>query len=50
MASIAVDVKELATSYVFIADMPGLKHTDVKVINKCRLIINNIYHTNSPTR
>ncbi len=31
MATTAVDVKELAASYVFIADMPGLKHTDIKV-------------------
>lgn len=31
MASTPVDVMELAASYVFIADMPGLKHTDVKV-------------------
>lgn len=31
MASTAVDVKELATSYIFVADMPGLKHTDIKV-------------------
>lgn len=32
MASTAVDVKELANSYVFLADMPGLKNTDVKVM------------------
>eukprot|EP00250_Pteridium_aquilinum_P015104 c22379_g1_i2 orf=200-682(+) len=31
MASTAVDVKEYPTSYVFIADMPGLKSSDVKV-------------------
>lgn len=31
MATTAVDVKELAASYVFVADMPGLKHTDIKV-------------------
>lgn len=39
MATTAVDVKELATSYVFIADMPGLKHTDIKV---SYIILNNI--------
>lgn len=33
MANTAVDVKELANSYIFIADMPGLKHTDIKVHN-----------------
>ncbi|KAJ7213294.1 hypothetical protein O6H91_01G137700 [Diphasiastrum complanatum] len=31
MASTAVDVKELPNSYVFIADMPGLKPSDIKV-------------------
>nr|AFY06922.1 cytosolic class II small heat shock protein HSP16.9IIa [Phlegmariurus fordii] len=31
MASTAVDVKELPNAYVFIADMPGLKSSDVKV-------------------
>ncbi|KAG0589409.1 hypothetical protein M758_1G018200 [Ceratodon purpureus] len=31
MATTAVDVKELASSYIFIADMPGLKHSDIKV-------------------
>jgi HSP20 family molecular chaperone IbpA len=32
MATTAVDVKELAGSFVFIADMPGLKHSDIRVI------------------
>ncbi|CAM6109477.1 unnamed protein product [Calypogeia fissa] len=31
MATTAVDVKELPNSYVFVADMPGLKHTEIKV-------------------
>ncbi|KAI5077401.1 hypothetical protein GOP47_0007874 [Adiantum capillus-veneris] len=31
MASTAVDVKEYPNSYVFIADMPGLKSSDIKV-------------------
>lgn len=31
MAGTAVDVKELPKSYVFVADMPGLKSSDVKV-------------------
>ncbi|MCO5591590.1 hypothetical protein L7F22_045578 [Adiantum nelumboides] len=31
MASTAVDVKELPSSYVFVADMPGLKSSDIKV-------------------
>lgn len=31
MTSAAVDVKELPAAYVFVADMPGLKNTDVKV-------------------
>lgn len=31
MATTAVDVKEIATSYIFVADMPGLKHSDIKV-------------------
>eukprot|EP00250_Pteridium_aquilinum_P023028 c2607_g1_i1 orf=342-797(-) len=31
MASTAVDVKEYPASYVFVADMPGLKSSDVKV-------------------
>jgi HSP20 family molecular chaperone IbpA len=30
-ASTAVDVKELPNSFVFVADMPGVKHTEVKV-------------------
>jgi hypothetical protein len=32
MATTAVDVKELPNSYVFVADMPGLKHTEIKVL------------------
>lgn len=36
MATTAVDVKELAGSYIFIADMPGLKHSDIKVIGHPR--------------
>ncbi|KAL2620283.1 hypothetical protein R1flu_000488 [Riccia fluitans] len=31
MGNTAVDVKELPESYVFIADMPGLKSEDIKV-------------------
>jgi HSP20 family protein len=31
MASTAVDVKELPAAYVFVADMPGLTHADIKV-------------------
>ncbi|KAJ7570890.1 hypothetical protein O6H91_01G138100 [Diphasiastrum complanatum] len=31
MASTAVDVKELPNFYLFIADMPGLKSSDIKV-------------------
>ncbi|KAL3681894.1 hypothetical protein R1sor_024850 [Riccia sorocarpa] len=31
MATTAVDVKELPNSYVFVADMPGLKHSEIKV-------------------
>ncbi|KAH7429103.1 hypothetical protein KP509_09G031200 [Ceratopteris richardii] len=31
MASTAVDVKEYPSSYVFVADMPGLKSSDIKV-------------------
>ncbi|XP_002961434.2 17.3 kDa class II heat shock protein [Selaginella moellendorffii] len=31
MASTSVDVKELPASYVFVADVPGMKNTDVKV-------------------
>jgi HSP20 family molecular chaperone IbpA len=30
-ASTAVDVKELPNSFIFVADMPGVKHTEVKV-------------------
>ncbi|EFJ24055.1 hypothetical protein SELMODRAFT_80181 [Selaginella moellendorffii] len=31
MTSTCVDVKELPNSYIFVADVPGLKNTDVKV-------------------
>ncbi|KAJ7546445.1 hypothetical protein O6H91_08G040600 [Diphasiastrum complanatum] len=31
MATASVDVKELSSSYVFVADVPGLRHTDIKV-------------------
>ncbi|KAI5077400.1 hypothetical protein GOP47_0007224 [Adiantum capillus-veneris] len=31
MASTAVDVKEYPSSYVYVADMPGLKSSDIKV-------------------
>jgi hypothetical protein len=31
IASTAVDVKEMPQSYVFVADMPGLKSADIKV-------------------
>ncbi|CAM6109481.1 unnamed protein product [Calypogeia fissa] len=31
VATTAVDVKELVNCYVFVADMPGLKHSDIKV-------------------
>ncbi|KAH7301511.1 hypothetical protein KP509_23G030400 [Ceratopteris richardii] len=31
MAGIPVDVKELANCYLFVAEIPGLKNTDVKV-------------------
>ncbi|XP_002960432.2 17.3 kDa class II heat shock protein-like [Selaginella moellendorffii] len=31
MATASVDVKELPASYVFVADVPGLKNTDIKV-------------------
>ncbi|KAJ7514451.1 hypothetical protein O6H91_23G044700 [Diphasiastrum complanatum] len=33
MASTPVDVKEYPKSYVFIADMPGLKSSDIKLEN-----------------
>lgn len=31
MVSVAVDVKEVSTAYIFEGDMPGLKNTDIKV-------------------
>ncbi|EFJ29400.1 hypothetical protein SELMODRAFT_92031 [Selaginella moellendorffii] len=31
MASTSVDVKELPASYVFVADVPGIKNSEVKV-------------------
>ncbi len=32
MYSTAVDVKESPKSYIFVADMPGLKSSDIKVL------------------
>ncbi|KAJ7561933.1 hypothetical protein O6H91_03G048100 [Diphasiastrum complanatum] len=31
MATTAVDVKELPNAYIFVADVPGMRNTDVKV-------------------
>lgn len=44
MVSVAVDVKEVSTAYIFEGDMPGLKNTDIKVhlrkrVSLCRILM-----------
>lgn len=46
-ATPAVDVKEVAASYMFVADIPGLKGTDIKVYHAeltMRLVISKVAH------
>jgi hypothetical protein len=44
IASTAVDVKEMPQSYIFVADMPGLKSADIKVHGSDKLTANFPYH------